>query len=88
MTNTEASKMVKAFAAKLSEEGFNVQVFLMRQDGKSLDTMTYGCGNVLARRELARVWVKQQEDYDLLSTYRDEDEPQMGSFREVEPYDE
>ena len=82
MTEDKATKCIKAFVAKLAEAGYVVQVFAQRQEGPVLSTMSYGAGNVFARRKHAEVWAQHREDLDdLLSCYVDDKEPEQIEYR-------
>lgn len=82
MTEDQATKCIKAFVAKLAEAGYVVQVFAQRQEGAILSTLSYGAGNVFARRKHAEVWARHREEMDdLLSCYVDDKEPEEVEFR-------
>ena len=82
VTEEEAAKCIKAFVARLAEAGYVVQVFAQRQEGPVLSTMSFGAGNVFARRKHAEVWAQHREDMDdLLSCYVDDKEPERIEFR-------
>ena len=74
MTREDAERLTRAYCAAMSEHGFVVQVNYCRQEGKLLHTWSHGSGNILARREQARVWIANQEQGDLLSVYMDEED--------------
>ena len=82
MTEEQARRCIKAFVAKLSEAGYVVQVFAQRQEGPVLSTMSFGAGNVFARRKHAEVWAQHREDMDdLLSCYVDDKDPERIEYR-------
>ena len=70
MSNDKFNAYVKtqAFAAQLAEFGFSVQIFVQRMEsgGGGVAHFAYGAGNIFARREHARRWIKQQEQDDYM----------------------
>ena len=70
MSNDKFKAYVKtqAFAAQMAEFGFTVQVLVQKVDERRLEHFAYGSGNLFARREHARRWIKQQEQDDYMET--------------------